>query len=350
MRATEFLAEEFTDQNIENIKSVIGHKIQDLPADDETVKTLSEIEDLLNHSKSGGKIGYVNNKLSDLDDASVTAARKLLAKYILAIPMTPAQRENLFKRWKADKLVNHKALLTRGKKNTFTDIIVGYGKDPIITELTDDLIEIQAYGQGKGEFLLSVFSRKITKREGGGDLSVAGVNVEVKTSKGGSGRFYDHNVRPTNDYSNVAQNIINTYKKEMKLNQIVPSKTGINLTQIMQIYQILEGSKKAQFIKQFKNLLSTIFPEANIADIVRNIQTGNLDGARLQYGKASFENYIAQKDDQGVLLIDISGKAGWTLFYSNYADLQNGGFTFKVDTAYPISSNVMNCYPQVAVA
>ena len=60
--------------------------------------------------------------------------------------------------------------------------------------MTDDLSMISFLGQGKGEFLLSVFSKSITKA-GKGDLQVDGKMVEVKTREGGAGRFMDQQVK-----------------------------------------------------------------------------------------------------------------------------------------------------------
>jgi hypothetical protein len=142
-----------TEDEFASLKAIISGKIKQLPDDDETAKALREIEDLLSHvggGGAGGKIGLINGELSKINDPTVQAAQKELARYILSLDMTPAQRAELFKLWREDKLVDRSKLLSKGKK-TFADIINGYNSNSAIKELTNDLMRISALGQGKGE-------------------------------------------------------------------------------------------------------------------------------------------------------------------------------------------------------
>ena len=75
------------------MKAVISGKIKSLPNDDVTAKALREIEDLLKNVNAGGKLGIINGELQSINDESVTAAQKLLARYILSIDMSPDQRD-----------------------------------------------------------------------------------------------------------------------------------------------------------------------------------------------------------------------------------------------------------------
>lgn len=82
----------------------------------------------------------------------------MLARYIVSMDVTPAQRDELFSLWREDKLVNRDKLLSKGSNN-FSDIIASYSTNPAISELVNDVMRIQALGQGKGEFGLSVLSK-----------------------------------------------------------------------------------------------------------------------------------------------------------------------------------------------
>ena len=115
-------------------KQALADKIKQLPDDDATAKALREIEDLLKHVNAGGKAGIINGELASIDDPTVNAAQKILARYIMGIDMTPANRNQLFDLWRANKLVKIDVLLSPGKKN-FSDIITDYDKNPAIREL-----------------------------------------------------------------------------------------------------------------------------------------------------------------------------------------------------------------------
>ena len=101
--------------DLSSLKKVVTSKIKELPEDEATVKALKEIEDLLKHVHAGGKMGIINGELKKIDDPTVTAAQKLLARYIMSLDMTPDQRDELFTLWREDKLVNRKKLLSSGK-------------------------------------------------------------------------------------------------------------------------------------------------------------------------------------------------------------------------------------------
>ena len=137
--------------DLSSLKDVVTSKIKDLPEDDATARALKEIQDLLNHIHSGGKSGIINDKLQQIPDPTVASAQKMLARYLLSIEMTPEQRDELFKLWKNDKLINKSKLLTPGKHN-LNDIVTGYDKNPAIEEFVNDMMKVAALGQGKGEF------------------------------------------------------------------------------------------------------------------------------------------------------------------------------------------------------
>lgn len=143
---------------LEAMKSVIAGKIKDLPDDSVTARALREIEELLTHVNAGGRVGMINGELARINDPTVTAAQKMLARYIVSMDVTPAQRDELFSLWREDKLVNRDKLLSKGSNN-FSDIIASYSTNPAISELVNDVMRIQALGQGKGEFGLSVLSK-----------------------------------------------------------------------------------------------------------------------------------------------------------------------------------------------
>jgi len=348
MKIHEFLLEqsvsEDTDVEILQLKSILTQKIKDLPDDNATAKALKEIEELLGSVSSGGKIGTINNRLKTINDESVNKAHKLLAKYILSLDVTPDEREDLFKRWKEDTLVNRKLLLSIGK-HSITSIINGYDVNPAIKELTDDLLEIQALGQGKGEFLLSVFSKKIMKLQKG-DLKIDNLHVEVKTNDSGAGRFFDQDVKPSQGWYKETENFINTFAKPLG---VTVAKSGINMNTIVAMAQRVESSQRNKFKKSISNVISNIFPNENVNNIVNSIMLGNSKAALQSYAITNLNFYLNNKDDDGVLMINLRDNPISLVFFKNNDELNASGLRLHASTIYPISTDARNAYPQIKI-
>ena len=264
------------DAQLQHLKTVISGKIKELPPDDATIKALREIEDLLRHVNAGGKLGIINGELQSIDDHTVHAAQKELARYLLSMDMTPQQRDDMFDLWRSDKLVKRDVLLKVGKTD-FSKIITNYDKNPAIKEFVNDVMRIAALGQGKGEFGLSVLSKSINKQEGKGDLSINGRAIEVKTTDGGAGRFTDQEVRPGAGYEQVARELFALLAPY----QTKKTKSGMNLDNIVQLYEMMNGNPEMKkeathMISLVEATIKLIFDGENITPIMNAIKSGNV--------------------------------------------------------------------------
>lgn len=332
-------------QELNSFKSVIASKIKQLPPDDATAKALREIEDLLKHVHAGGKVGIINGELQRLNDPTVQAAQKMLARYILSMDMTPAEREHLFDLWRNDKLVNRKKLLTVGKK-TLGDVITDYDK-PYVRELVDDLMHIAELGQGKGEFGLSVLSKNINKPEGKGDLLIDGKKIEAKTTDGGAGRFTDQEVRPGEGFEAAAR-ALNAFVKQHGVS--IPG-SGVSLTAAAQMGQQFDKKTQTQFFKLVENVIGILFNHTQpTAPIMQALKNGDAAGALQAYAQANFNYYMGMKDDEGVLYINLTKDPISIVFFRNAEELAKSSLRFHAGTVY-ISSikDVRLPYPQMEI-
>jgi hypothetical protein len=360
MRARDFLIEKVIKQPMApavgtpdsdplyGLKLAIATKIKDLPPDDTTQKALQEIEDLLAHIGAGGRKGHIGAELNAIDDRDVHKARSLLAKYVLSLEMTPQQRTDLFTRWKNDKLVNIKLLLTPGK-HSIPDIIMGYddGKNPAIKELTNDLSQVAALGQGKGEFLLSVLSKRITKLHKG-DLSIDGQQIEVKTQDVGGGRFYDQDVRPAADYNSISDKFVKTWPQRVGIKKVPTS--GLKLIDMMSIGDALPPAEKSKYYGDVTRVLNSIFPGMDVSKIVGGMKVGNIGAAKQAYAVTNLDYYRGiKKDDAGILFIDLSKAIAEFVFFRDAQELAVGGLRLHAKTVYPVSGDPRNAYPQMSI-
>lgn len=326
------------------MKAVIAGKIKSLPDDDVTAKALREIEDLLKNVNAGGKLGIINGELQSINDDSVTAAQKLLARYILSIDMTPDQRDDLFNLWRKDKLVKKNVLLSKGKKN-FADIITNYNKNPAIKEISNDLMRITALGQGKGEFGLSVMSKSISKPEKG-DLLIDGRKIEAKTTEGGAGRFTDQEVRPGKGFE-AAANTLNDFVTSR--GQALPG-SGVSLSVAVDFGQQLEGKDKTQYFKLVETVIKLIFGGSDVSDVMAAIKAGDQNKAKAEYAKASFNYYMSMKDDEGVLYINLTTDPITTVFFKDAEELTASALRLQMKGAYITSTkDVRLPYPQMDI-
>ena len=349
MRAKEFLIllerEESINQDpLYPIKFAIASKIKDLPNTPDTQKALQEIEEMLSHIGAGGKLGLIKNKLQAIDDPDVNRAQKLLAKYILSISMDQKQRDDLFSKWEKDQLINIKLLLSPGN-HKITDVINGYDNNPAIRELANDLSQIAALGHGKGEFLLSVFSKSITKLQKG-DLLIGGKQIEVKTYDIGGGRFYDQEVKPAAGYSAAVENFLNTYGTKFSN----AAASGLKLTDLITLSEILSSTELPTYYKDVATILKNIFPGMDISDIMNGIKGKSLGEAKQAYALTNLAYYQKIKtEDYGILSMNLQTDPISMVFFRNPEELEAGGMRLHASTVYPVSTDPRNAYPQMKI-
>jgi hypothetical protein len=339
-------------EELEGIKNTLSLKIKELPDTPETAKLLAEIEDILQSINAGGKLGLINSKLTDLNDPTVLAAQKEIARFIASIDMTPPQRDELFSMWKSDKLVNVDKLLSTGK-HTFSDLFNGYNTNPATKELIDELMEVSALGQGKGEFGLNVLSKRIAKPVGKGDLLIDNRKIEVKTVHLAAARFTDGDVRPAAGYEAAAQ-AVNSFVKVRNPDPKFLPKSGLNLDKAVQFGQGLEGQEKAEYNGLIEQLITVIFggPNADSSDIsavTRAMKLGNFKEAIQAYARASFNYYMSIKDDEGVLYLNLGESPKFSIFYKTAEDLSEIGQRFEAETVYITSPTFREIYPKISI-
>jgi hypothetical protein len=374
---------------VDNLKSMLADKIKTLPADDASIKTLREIEDLLRDVNAGGFKGLLKKDLQSIQDPAVTAAQKEIAMYIMNIEGTVEERQELFNMWREDTIVNKDALFS-GDDMSFDEIFNRYGTNTFITELVDTLMRVSSNGHGKGEFALSVFSKDINKPPGNkGDL-VAHYNgkllhVEVKTSdmgattvdpdtgeekpgKPSSARFGDQEVTVSDEWYAHAKDLNNfvqgreEYAKRKGIKLKVPD-SGMNLTNAINIYQGLDPSLQPVFLKKLTTTVRSIFSKTgeikraeyikrlnrNVDAIVGSIEAGSVNGAKQAYAQATFNYYMSMKKDDGVLYIDLANE--YLIWYNNADELTNKGLRLDAATIFltGISDPKRTAFPQIFI-
>lgn len=314
---------------------------------------MAEIEDILTHINAGGKLGIINSKLEDLNDPTVLAAQKEIARYIASIDMTATQRDELFNTWKSDKLVNVDKLLSSGK-HSFNEIFTGYDSNPAIAELVNSLMKVSALGQGKGEFGFNVLSKRIAKPVGKGDLLIDNRKIEVKTVDKAAARFTDREVKPAAGYESAAQ-AVNSFVKARKQDEpdYVPT-SGLNLNKAVAFGQTLTDKEQKQYYSLVEQLIKLIFGGQNsdsgdVSSVMKGIKSGNYKEAIQSYALASFNYYINLKDDEGVLYINLAGDSKFTIFYKSADELAELGQRFNAESVYITSTNFQEVYPKISI-
>ena len=360
-----FEAQTPTLDELEGMKAVIASKIKELPDDDATAKALKEIEELLQHVNAGGRMGMIYDQLEKINDPSVLASQKMLARYILSIESSPEERKEFFQMWRADEIVDVTKLLSK-KRMTFAGIFNGYGKNRMVTEFVDDVMSIDALGHGKGEFGLNVLSKSIWKPEDNkGDLKMnhdgRTWQIECKTTDGGAARFGDQEVRPAEGFEQAAI-ALNTFVTKNKTYPMKLSGSGMNLNQAIAFHQNVKPAEQRTFMGLARRCLTLIFgrleggrPEQkkrllkNISEILKAIEVGDSGKAAQSYSQASFNYYMSKKHDDGVLYTNLTGKS--FMFYDNAADLTAQGLRFHASTPYLSATKdpVRSVYPQLDV-
>lgn len=403
MRAREFLKllEQESQDSLASLKTAIAHKIRDLPPTPETKNSLEDIEDILSHIQAGGRRKATATNFDNWSDNDVKKAKELLAKYIVSLDAPVAYKKSMIEQWRNGGLIDTNLLLDGS--HSIEQIVKGYSSNPAVKELADDLLQVAGLGKGKGEFMLKVLSPAITDPPGGkGDILVLEVGtVEVKTTDGGAGRFYDRQVKAGSKYSSLSSQFIKKYVKyfadqvpqepsvvpaqpapqQPAPQQPIPqqptpqqpapqqpvtegrkkspaapkpfklSKTGLNINQLVQLYQKVPPEMQANFSADLNDILGEVFQKAPeyAGAVVNAITTGNAGKAKQLYGVGSLNNYMAHKEDIGILYIDLAAKPATFTFFTDNDSLNKGGLRLNIDTVYPISSNEQYAFPQTSI-
>lgn len=332
-------------------------KLQSLPTDDKTAALIDRVEQFLNDAGVGGRVSSLLSRVQDIDDVDVKKSVQKIAKIVSTVDFDTAGREKLFKLWNADKIVNKK-LLTTGGIHKISDVFSGYGKDPAMTELVDDLNDVIAQGVGPGEFALAVLSKGIAgigAGAGTGDLLVDGIPVELKAKRVKNARLTDRNVTVTSQYPGLVDKFMAKYEKNIKdledQGLSMRSVQGMNLGQLAKLVQT---SKSRTIINDVTTILNNIFPGVNGLEKISNALIKDNELARKLYGQASLQYYLQTKrakgDLSGILFINM-GQKTYT-FIESVKDVINNGFALEISTAYALAlkdpSN--NPYPQIGLS
>ena len=329
--------------------------IQKLSTIDTTLlnyNTLSEIEDLVENIQFGGRIGIINASLSQINDPIIQTEQKMLLRYIMGLNMTPEQRNDLFSKWQKDKLIDTKKLLTVGYK-TLDQIVPDYYNNSLVRELVTDLMSVQALGQGKGEFGLSVLSKKIKMQESKGDLIINNKNIEVKTNDGGAARFTDQEVVPAEGFDTLARTV-EKYVKTHK-NSIAIPPSGLNMASAVKFATKLDAIDQNEYMLMLERLWSHAFgiggaDKTDIARIKKSVLLGDAGNASQAYARANFNYYSRLKHDDGVLYMDLQTDPISFVYYRNANDLYKNGLRFHANTIYMTNVDDKRLpYPQIKI-
>jgi hypothetical protein len=335
----------YRNSQIEEFRTSVTSKIMDLPYSNQTESTLLAINEMLTIANYGDRRGYIEHELKSINDSDVFNSYKLLYKYILSLDCSLENLHELFTLWKNDKLLNIDVLLSPGI-HTFSDIVTSYDTNPAIRDLTNDLSKISAMRKGKGEFLFAMFSQRISKRAKG-DLEINGVNVELKTTDGGSARFSDQDVKPQSNYTSLVQKFMDDWNDYLTLANIPES--GLSLTWIYKIANFLPRVDVDQFFIDVVEIFKNLIPTEDVLEIVNAIRFGELDRAKQLYARATFNYYKSIKvDDDAVLYLNISKSPAMVVYFESCEDLEDIGLRLHADTCYPITTkDGSECYPQI---
>lgn len=411
MRSREFILEKTisipgdpTRDPLYSLKSAIAHKIKELPDTPEVKDQLEEIEDALKHLDTGKKRrGSAEDELGTWNDLDVQSAKSMLARYIVSMNAPYQAKVRMLDLWKAKGLINVDLITKPNGMVGINQVVKGYDKNPAIQEMANDLLMVDSMGVGKGEFMLRVMSPQITKPEKNkGDLGIKGLGtLEVKTNNENAARMSDRNVKPTIEYQGLASTFVRKYGRywitdepqsnlqqpQQSLQQkIVKSppeqatqapqnsvaeartinpakikppvnikpfaKAGINLGQIQGLYQKIPADLKKEYITDLKNLIENIFPKVPemAPNIVSAIASSNAGQAKQAWSRASVLNYMAYKEDIGILFIDLTSNPVTFTFFNNVEGLTAAGLRLHArGTAYVISGDYQNLYPPVTI-
>jgi hypothetical protein len=86
-----------------------------------------------------------------------------------------------------------------------------------------------------------------------------------------------------------------------------------------------------------------------VGAVVDSIVAGNENQAKQRYAVANLNNYMAQKDDVGVLAVNLAKNPYTFVFFTDNKSLNAGGMRLHSKTGYPIAADFRDAYPQTDI-
>lgn len=342
--------------SVADLKKSVASQVNDLPDNKTGETTLHHIEDLLQSVGVGNRLSIIQDKMKSVDPTDeLFHSQKVyndLSRFLYSIDMTRAEREDLFTKWK-EGLININHLLSTKASYPVQNIVYGYRTNRAIRELTDEFIKQTAYGIGKGEYFLTVFSNRISRPGRKGDLLIDNdKHVELKTKDAKPGRFTDRNIAPDSQWQEKCDRFKEAFKVELQNPQLRISATGINLKQLQMLLQSVDARKQGKIRAHLIGIFQSIFKDPStevLNQIIDNLINGNYNEASILYAKEAVQNYLDQKQLYGILLLDVSKDITFS-FFKDINDFNAQDVIIKPETAYPIALRGANAYPQTHAA
>lgn len=340
---------QFTEIEFANLQSSLSATLNNFSYNQTTKKLLFEVNDILLYADHGTKRDFVVNNLTEIPDATVQESIDVLTENILNLSPTKDEMTELFDLWKKDELIDVDLLMSTGK-NKFSSIFKSYDSNNLIRQLVNNLAKVTRISNGKGEFLLSVFSHQIYKRSSGGDLIIKDKNIELKTTDGGSARFSDQKVKPLPAYFSEVSKFRNRWSNY--LNQLNIPTTGLSVSWIYKVSQTIPEHELDEYFDDITSILKQLFPNQKVDQVSLQIRKGDLDLAKLLYAVMNIYYYKSVKDDDdGILYLNIANNPCYSAYFETYQDLSNNKLNIHTNTFYPIVFNTdsRDCYPQITI-
>jgi hypothetical protein len=300
MRAKEFLIDHLILEEPEAVRAQIVKRVGKLK-DEDDLSSILQYTNQFSFKKDVGTLSSIKGFQNVVSNVILQAVGKVDAP--------EATVRAFLKRLATDGVIKEDLLLTTGQVHSM-DQIVDSKFLPIFQKIKLDLFEkisgkIGEKGDvGKGEYLLAILSPRIERRGAPGDLSIAGVKVELKAGESGrlgpagsqalSGRFDEF----------IA---LVTKAKLVDPNIEIPAPTSFNFSLNMSAFSAFFGNDQAKVQKALGIMLKMHFPgQATDALAKAVVNGGQIDGPELkrQMLAMAYLVYQGAKEFDGVLLTD----------------------------------------------
>lgn len=240
--------------------------------------------------------------------------------------LSDAEVKKFLKKLSTDGILDEKKLLTPRKLHSYAELIDSeYRKtfDAIKVDIFEKISgKIGEKGDvGKGEYMLDIISPGVNRRGAPGDLDIDGTKIELKAGQNGRlgpagsqaivGRF-------SREYAPIIKKIEPEAEIPTDNAQIAEI---FNPKLNMSSFSAYFGNDSKKVKSALKAMLEMHYPSVNVTSMVNKIvgPNGTIDGTELkrQMLKTSFEVYKADKDFDGIIIMD-SGVTGF--LYVNSGD------------------------------
>lgn len=327
------------------ILNLVEQGISNLRRDVITAVKQTDDEQVLQRTLSVLQAGDLDQRAKHILDQDRDARKfsKIISDFVVSVPGSMEEKNRFLDQF--PKGILDVTRLMDGKPHSFSELVGPGFNTELFRTLTTRLV---SQGVGPGEVALAVFSPQISwsgREAGGGDVTVNGKSVEVKTSIVGGGRWV--NLRKAKmDLAQARKAILDAVAKNQQpgAEPFDPDQLPLRLNSRVWVNDIRPRIAPRDLDAVTKAMAQGLFSFVNTDRYQQALKSGTVEDIGDALMSTGFENYKTYSGFDGMLMMDVNSETAQ--YFTDYDQMRG---KIKTDSIYLLAPE-NEAMPKVSLA